>query len=224
MELPDADKRAKAVWEDVLVELLYNKYKDLVFHGGTAIWRCYGGNRFSRDIDFYYNAKSKSPKECNKEFSNFFKEREFTLKKRSYNRDTKTMQFLVQARDKMKVDINLGYKKGSPADYTRMDGSKSVVLALKPIELLNEKIDAYSDKLSHPSSIKQPEAQDLYDIYYLTTIIKERSAATAARLGKLLESIDEDQPPDMPGLGNLIISGIAPTFGFMIESIRSWIG
>ena len=222
MELQDADKKAKALLEDVLVDLLYSKYKDLVFHGGTAIWRCYGGNRFSRDLDFYFNAKSKSPGECNKELSDFFKSREFSLKKRSYNRDTKTMQFLVQARGKMKVDINLGYKSGSPADYTRADGSKSTVLALTPIEILNEKIDAYSDKLSNQGAIKQPEAHDLYDIFYLTGIIKEKDDPTALRLGELLERIGVNQPPDIRGLGNLIISGVAPSFEFMIESIKLW--
>jgi hypothetical protein len=37
--------------QDLLVIELYSVIPDTVLHGGTVIWRCYGGNRFSEDID-----------------------------------------------------------------------------------------------------------------------------------------------------------------------------
>ena len=46
ININDSVMREKAKLEDVLIELLYSEYKSLTFHGGTAIWRCYGGNRF----------------------------------------------------------------------------------------------------------------------------------------------------------------------------------
>lgn len=218
----DKAKEEKAKFEDVLTELLYSKYKTLVFHGGTAIWRCYNGNRFSRDIDLYYNARGVSAKECYKEFTDFFEGKKFTIKSKSYNNNTKTMQFLVEAVIKMKVDINLNYRFGIPEEYSRVDGSKIIVLALTPLKLLNEKINAYKDKISNFNAFRQPEVQDLYDIYYLTTIIK-RDAKTADRLTNLLQSINGNPPPNIRSLQSLILFGIAPTFEFMMKSIRAWI-
>src|SRR3989344_6061231 len=39
--------------QDLIVEELYDYLPEAVIHGGTAIWRCYQGNRFSEDIDVY---------------------------------------------------------------------------------------------------------------------------------------------------------------------------
>ena len=35
------------------METIYEFFPSAVIHGGTAIWRCYEGNRFSEDIDMY---------------------------------------------------------------------------------------------------------------------------------------------------------------------------
>ncbi|MBM3309818.1 MAG: hypothetical protein FJY77_06125, partial [Candidatus Altiarchaeales archaeon] len=35
--------------QDIIVRELYNVFDNAVLHGGTAIWRCYQGNRFSED-------------------------------------------------------------------------------------------------------------------------------------------------------------------------------
>src|SRR3989344_3822662 len=43
--------------QDLIVEELYQFFPRAVFHGGTAIWRCYEGNRFSEDIDVYLPTK-----------------------------------------------------------------------------------------------------------------------------------------------------------------------
>src|SRR3989344_6918964 len=42
-----------ALAQDILIQELYNVFNDAVLHGGTAIWRCYKGNRFSEDLDLY---------------------------------------------------------------------------------------------------------------------------------------------------------------------------
>jgi predicted nucleotidyltransferase component of viral defense system len=42
-----------ALAQDILVLELYDKFPSAVIHGGTAIWRCYGSNRFSEEIDVY---------------------------------------------------------------------------------------------------------------------------------------------------------------------------
>ena len=221
MKITDAAQQEKAGLEDVLIELLYTRYPDLVFHGGTAIWRCYGGNRYSRDLDFYY--KPKSPDEDSyKELIKFFKEAGFAMKGKNYNRETRTMQFLVEGSTKMKVDMNLGYKKGTDAEYTKVDGSRIVVISLTPEELLNEKMDAYEDKLHSKDQTKQPEAHDLYDIYFLTGIIEGASTQSRKRAGALIKEIGDRQPGDMGSLGHMMLSGVAPTFKLMVEKIEKW--
>ncbi len=222
MDFRDKDKEEKAKLEDILIEILYAKYDDLVFHGGTCIWRCYNGNRFSRDLDLYYDSKGRSAEDCFKEFSDFFKEKKFTIKTKSYGKNTNTMQFLLESTIKMKVDINLNYKKGTPTEYMKIDESRIVVLALTPEELLKEKINAYEDKLSGENGFKEAEAQDLYDIYYLTSISR-KDARTTAMLKKLLNKIGESEPRNIRSLNSLVLSGIAPTFDLMIKSIGKWV-
>ena len=41
--------------QDEVVDVVYTLLDNAVIHGGTAIWRCYGGKRFSEDIDLYAN-------------------------------------------------------------------------------------------------------------------------------------------------------------------------
>lgn len=48
-------KLIEQIWldylQDHLLSLLYRKYPDLVFRGGTCIWKLYDGERFSEDLD-----------------------------------------------------------------------------------------------------------------------------------------------------------------------------
>ena len=117
MDIRDQAQMEKAKLEDVLVELLYSRYNGLVFHGGTSIWRCHGGNRFSRDIDFYLDAKTNEEKMRHyKELSDFLKDSGFLMKEKGYEKATDTMHFLVESNTKMKIDINFKYKKGTEFD------------------------------------------------------------------------------------------------------------
>ena len=45
--------RELALLQDEITDIVYRISDEAVLHGGTAIWRCYGGNRFSEDIDIY---------------------------------------------------------------------------------------------------------------------------------------------------------------------------
>ena len=52
-----------AEMQDILVlELLGNI--DFVVHGGTAIWRIYGGKRLSYDVDIYCQDVEENPTSC----------------------------------------------------------------------------------------------------------------------------------------------------------------
>ncbi len=224
MEIRNQVQLEKAKLEDALVELLYSRYVGLVFHGGTSIWRCYGGNRFSRDLDFYLEAKTSEAKmRYYKEFSEFLKESGFIMKEKGYENATDTMHFLVESNTKMKIDINFKYKNGTIAEYTKTDDSKIVVLSLDPSELLNEKITAYRDKLDNTRQFKQPEAQDLYDIYYLVSLIKKGNVNAVKNLRLLIGKVEGNPPPNIGSLGHLILAGLPPSFKLMINRIKEWL-
>ena len=53
LRLKKAMHKEVAKAQDMVVEPLYRVFNGAVLHGGTAIWRCYNGNRFSEDIDVY---------------------------------------------------------------------------------------------------------------------------------------------------------------------------
>ncbi len=223
MEIRDMAQLEKGKLEDTIVDLLYSKYEGLVFHGGTAIWRCYGGIRFSRDLDFYLGAKTQSEKMHHyKEVSEFLKSSGFSVKEKGYEKRTDTMHFLVESNTKMKIDFNFRYKRGTHAEYTRIDDSKIVVLALSPAELLQEKIMTYKDKLVNADRFKQPEVQDLYDIYYLVSLVKSGDKKTARDLNSLIALMGRHPPPNMASLGHLILSGLAPSFEMMLDKISKW--
>ena len=224
MEIRDATQLEKAKLEDTLVEILYHKYKDLVFHGGTAIWRCYSGNRFSRDLDFYLNAKTAREKtEYYRKFSEFLIEYGFAVKEKGYDNSTDTMHFLVESVAKMKIDINFKYKRGIPVEYLKVDDSKIVILSLSPLELLSEKIIAYNDRLNNKKKYTQSEVQDLYDIYYLVSLVKNGTTVIAKHLELLVNLIEETPPRNVKSLGHLILAGVPPSFELMIKRIKEWI-
>ncbi|MCD6522800.1 MAG: nucleotidyl transferase AbiEii/AbiGii toxin family protein [Candidatus Diapherotrites archaeon] len=50
--LKTLDQIRKDYLQDVILSILCTRFKDLVFKGGTAIWKLFGGNRFSEDLDF----------------------------------------------------------------------------------------------------------------------------------------------------------------------------
>jgi predicted nucleotidyltransferase component of viral defense system len=223
MEFKNAQQLEKAKLEDALISLLYGRYNGLVFHGGTAIWRCYSGNRFSHDIDFYLHVPDKDRERLYREISEFLRECGFALKEKGYSRDTNTMHFLVESNTKMKVDINLGHKKGVPVEYARVDGSKMLVLSLTPEELLKEKIGAYESKMRNEEGFRQAEVQDLYDIYHLIALASKKDPATVRALGALVESVEKSPPPNVRSLDHLILSGVTPSLEVMVKRIKEWI-
>ena len=53
LKLRKKEHKRIAYIQDILVEELYTLFPEAIIHGGTAIWRCYNGNRFSEDVDVY---------------------------------------------------------------------------------------------------------------------------------------------------------------------------
>src|SRR3989344_9233061 len=65
--------------QDLIVHEVYNLLPKAILHGGTGIWRCYYGKRFSEDLDFYFQ---KEPKKIDVLFDNLKKKGFQILKKK----------------------------------------------------------------------------------------------------------------------------------------------
>ena len=188
--------------QDELVEILYNVSNNLVMYGGTAVWRCYKGNRFSEDLDFYGQLDVKL-------FVKKLKERGLTLNK---EKQTENLIFMKVSNGRVEVRLEINKslaKKGTIVAYEKMDGSFFDVYALTVDEIILEKIDAYNSRRF---------IRDLYDIYHLVRTY----AIDSGTKSKIKEFIDSIQPPVNENvLKALVYSGVPPTFKTMVNYLRS---
>mgnify|MGYP001619319862 FL=1 len=144
--------------QDILIEALYGVFNEAVFHGGTAIWRCYNGNRFSEDIDVYI---TKDKGRIDKFFELIEKKGLIVERKKiSENSIYSSLKF-----NRTIVRFEAVFKKveGSLKEYETTEGNFLTVYALTPEQLINEKVQAY---------IKRQKIRDLYDVFFLLRHIK----------------------------------------------------
>jgi predicted nucleotidyltransferase component of viral defense system len=194
--------------EDDVVSVLANITDKMALHGGTAVWRCYNGKRFSIDIDVYIwddgfkgkfmNAASRIGVAVTK-----FREKGVTfIHVRKNNTEIK-----IEPRNVEKASVLIPYE--------RIDGSKLNILALSPEDLILEKIEAYKDRRAY---------KDLYDITVLLNSVKAPQKIREALLGF---SKDIPRPNESTqsysAFKAIIYSGVVPTYQKMSEFIRRWL-
>ena len=211
MELPIVYKlkrksqRDLAELQDEAMEVVYEIFENAVIHGGTAIWRCYNGKRFSEDIDLY--AK------CNGDFKELL---EKSLKRRGLklirSRRTANTVFSEISNDivSMKLEITNEIKKGVLAIYEKANGGTLEVLTLRPQDLLLEKLAAY---------LSRRKVRDVYDVYFLSRLVNDIEVKREA--DKLLKKIE--RPVDEDDLKAIIYEGKVPAFEEMLEALRLWV-
>ncbi len=193
-----------AILQDELIEIVYSVTDDFVLHGSTAIWRCYGGKRFSQDIDGY----SISFTELKSAFEKEIKERRLVLDK---FKDTRNVIFASVSDGRTVVQLEVNHSvhvKGVQIGFELMDGTEIDVLSLTPEQLILEKISAYSDR---------HYIRDLFDIYHLLHCELDLSAVRG-QLDKLLMNIPASE--DESVLRSIVYAGLAPSFNRMVEEIR----
>ena len=184
-----------AVAQDIIVKELYGVFERAVLHGGTAIWRCYGGNRFSEDVDFYLQRDLKK-------LDVFFRKLEengFVINKRKIGEKSlfSVLEFngvIVRFEAVFKVPL----PKGVLADYESSDGNLISIYALSPEELIAEKVAAY---------LGRRKVRDIYDIFTLLRRVKDASAVSG-ELKKLVRSFKV--PVDKAELALFVIKGVFP--------------
>ncbi len=188
--------------QDIMMEEAYVFFPKAVFHGGTAIWRCYNGNRFSDDIDMYLPTKEN----IDEFFAQLEKRGFIVLKKRIKNNSLYSL--LVFMRVQVRFEA-LFVKKQTAIlrEYETVEGTLFNVFTLSASELLDEKIAAF---------LKRKKIRDLYDIFFLLRYCER---------GKVLplKEIMESKIEDKENLSAIILSGPIPTAEEMKRYIESWV-
>ena len=192
--------------QDLIVETLYEFFPKAIIHGGTVIWRCYQGNRFSEDIDIYIE---KDKEKINNLFVSLQKKGFQIIKKRiKENSLYSTLKFnntIVQLEAIFKNINNFILK-----EYETSDGILINIFTLSPEALIKEKISAY---------LKRKKIRDLYDIFFLLRYVKENKIKE--ELKDLIKNYTK--PVDEEDLKLIIISGPIPMPKNMLEYIEKWV-
>ncbi len=209
MEIPLQNKLKKrahqqiAYAQDLIMEEVYSFFPHAVFHGGTAIWRCYHGKRFSEDIDMYLS----SPDAVDAFFTALEKKGFLIIKKRI--KGNSLYSLLEWQRTKVRFEaIFTNIKKQDVAlkEYEMIDGNFISVYTLSSETLLHEKIKA---------CIGRKLVRDIYDIYFLLHLIEKKQIPELKKLLNI-RIIDEDN------LQSLIITGLVPSVDAMKKAIQQW--
>jgi len=193
-----------ALLQDEALEIIYSIDPDIVLHGGTAVWRCYGGNRFSEDLDFY----CKDIRKIEKELAQRIKERGLSLVK---FKKTANLVFCKVSNGNAEIRLEINFSAAKPAvvrQYEKTDGTFMSILTLAEEDLLLEKMQAYRDRRF---------VRDIYDVYHLCAQIRDDKKIRPA-MALFFENATG--PVDEKNLKAIVYSGAIPTFKQMIEALK----
>lgn len=191
--------------QDSVLKEVYEIFDKAVLHGGTAIWRCYGGKRFSEDLDFYL---TKDDKKINLLFDNL-KKIGFEIKKKKVSENSIYSE-LVLDRVSVRLEATFQNIKGVICDYEMSNGNFMSIYSLTPETFLVEKIGTY---------LKRFKIRDLWDVFFLLKNIE--NTHKIKEIDKLIKNYKI--PIDETDLKSILLEGIVPSAEDMIEYIkRKW--
>lgn len=200
--------RSIALAQDVLVAQAYDSFPDCVLHGGTAIWRCYGGSRFSEDVDTYLPTCSDS---AARRFRRGLAAKGVEELKFKASENTVFGRFSLSGAS---VSFE-GALRRPPArvttPYELLGGGYMLVVTLPPEALVAEKAAAYAARR---------KVRDLYDVFFLLNKVEDRRSV-ARNLASLVSGYR--QPMDEAQLRATVLAGAVPSASEMIEGIRRWV-
>ena len=189
--------------QDLIIDSLYKFFEKAVLHGGTSIWRCYSGNRFSEDVDVYI------PKTLDR-INSFFIDLEkkgFVINKKKIGENSifSSMKFNDAL---VRFEALFSNIKGEIKDYETAEGNLIVVYTLSPESLIKEKIETY---------LKRLKIRDFYDVFFLLKYVKDKTPIKT-NLKKLITNFKK--PVDDKELRVLIIEGITPNVEEMLTYVK----
>ncbi|MBS3166435.1 nucleotidyl transferase AbiEii/AbiGii toxin family protein [Candidatus Woesearchaeota archaeon] len=189
--------------QDLIVEELFNVFDKAILRGGTAIWRCFSGNRFSEDIDVFI------PKDQQKIdlFFERLRQKGFEIEKKKISENS-IFSKLKMNTSLVKFEAIFKTVKGVLSEYLTVDSNILTVYSFTAEQFVNGKVDTYLNRL---------KIRDLYDIFFLLRHIKQKELVKD-QLNKLIK---EFKPPlDKNNLKVIILEGICPTVEEMLTYIR----
>ncbi len=190
--------------QDIVVAALYEVFNNAVIHGGTSIWRCYQGNRFSEDVDVYI------PRDIKKieRLFELFERKGFIVEKKRIKKNS--IYSLLRLSDTM-VRFEALFKavSGSLKEYETVEGNFLTVYTLAPEELIREKAATY---------LKRRKVRDLYDVFFLLRHVRDVSRVKN-NLRELIAKFKE--PQDGKELKVLLYEGLVPDVQKMLAYITS---
>jgi len=190
--------------QDIVVETLYEIIDDAVLHGGTAIWRCYHGNRFSEDIDAYI---PRNIEKINLFFSRLEKKGFLIQKKKISENSIYSALFINNTF--VRFEAIFKRVKGALKEYETADSNFIAVYTLTPEEFINEKVSTY---------LGRGKIRDLYDVFFLLRYAHDFNEITKS-LKHLVKNYQK--PEDESDLKVLILEGIIPDSDKMLNYIKN---
>lgn len=187
--------------QDMIVDAVTDRLPRAVLHGGTAIWRCYGANRFSDDLDFYFASDELDP------LFRVIEKKGFEIKKRKISERSVYARLQLQ-RTMVRLEATFQEKKGVLLDYECIDGRIMTVYGLTREELCKEKAATY---------LKRRKIRDLWDVFFILRLLPDLEPVKDD-LKRLIDGYQ--RPIDEEDLKAVIIEGIAPSAEEMLNYIR----
>ena len=194
--------------QDEVMELVYSIDSSTVLHGGTAVWRCYGGNRFSEDLDLYCRNAERMEQGLRDGVGRL--DISITKLKRTSN-----LIFCKVARETVEVRLEANFSarpKPVVGAYEKINGTFMSVLTLAPEELMLEKARAFASRKF---------IRDIYDVHHLSALAGDREQLRR-EMRKLLSSLPP--PVDEKNLKAIVFSGAIPSFSQLAEQLRRRFG
>lgn len=197
--------REIALLQDEVVDIVYAVSNKAVLHGGTAIWRCYSGNRFSADLDFYLVKKKGFRQLFEKKLAgrglllSKFKQTENAVYAKVSNGLTE-----IRVEALLKRFPNPMVRQYEKADATFMD-----IFTLSKHALLLEKANAF---------VNRRLIRDVYDVFFLSRQLQvsKQQRKTLSRMVKKFP-----KPADEKNLEAIVFSGIVPSFEQMLQVLKA---
>ncbi|MBS3100483.1 nucleotidyl transferase AbiEii/AbiGii toxin family protein [Candidatus Pacearchaeota archaeon] len=205
LKLRNKKDREVAFAQDIIVTELYKFFPEAIIHGGTGIWRCYQGNRFSEDVDVYIKRDDKKIEEFFKSLENKgFK----IIKKRL--KENSLYSGLEFNGIETKFEATFQNKKPFFKKYETANSFFINVYTLTPEDLIIEKVETY---------LSRKKIRDLYDIAFLINYI-ENKELVKSYLKNLIEKFEK--PIDEKNLASIIILGVIPNYSQLLTEIKRW--
>lgn len=189
--------------QDRIIKVVYSIFDKAVLHGGTAIWRCYKGNRFSEDIDILI---PRDVEKINKIFEKLG-ERGFEIEKKKIGENS-LYSTLVLNGEKIRLEAIFKEVSGVLEDYETAGGEFISIYSMTPERLIKEKAKAY---------LKRRKIRDLYDVFFLLKHV-ENINEIKKDLNNLLKSMKE--PVDKKDLQVIVFEGVIPSVEEMLNYIK----